>query len=443
LFRKDERILVAVSGGPDSMVLLRLLRQFAATGGWKIAVAHFNHLLRGRESDKDERLAEEEAARIGAPFHAGRGDVRAVAKASGVSLEMAARELRHRFLAETAAAQNYGSVALAHHLDDQVELFFLRLLRGAGGEGLAGMRWMASSPADPKVRLVRPLLAATRAEILDYARAEGVPFRHDLSNRNLDVPRNRVRRKLVPLLESWQPALRQCVHRLMEIAGAEADLATDMAQRWLAGRRRPAFESLPIAAQRRCVERELSAMGVAANFDLVETLRLRPGIPVSVGAELAMVRTPGAGLERRSTRAMEFLPGSVPVSLAGESGRAELDGVILRWRRRAGAPPSLTPSKGVERFDSDRVGSSLVLRHWRPGDRFQPAGLGRPKKLQDLFTDLKTPTEERRHRLVAETMDGRIFWVEGLRISETFKIAPGTKAWLEWRWRRPKTAIAG
>jgi tRNA(Ile)-lysidine synthase len=425
------------------MVLLRLLHQLSGAGGWKLSVAHFNHQLRGSESDADERFVRSEAARIGAPFHAGRGDVQARAKSAGISVEMAARELRHKFLAETALAEECPVVALAHHLDDQVELFFLRLLRGAGGQGIAGMRWTAPSPADNRVRLVRPLLAASKAEILAFARSEGVSFREDSSNDNLDIPRNRVRRKLIPLLESWQPAIRECVGRVMEIAAEETELAASVALEWLARSDSTPFESLPVAAQRRCVERELATLRVPASFDLIETLRLLPGSPVSVASGVCVARAPGAGLKRLPSRTLGFAAGSVVVPLTGRRGGATLDGVTLRWRKHEGKPESLEAKPGMERFDSERVGPSLLLRHWRPGDRFQPAGLRSPKKLQDIFTDLKTPPEERRRRLVAETADGRLAWVEGLRISAQFKISPGTRDWLEWRWRRPKTAIAG
>jgi len=141
-------LLVAVSGGVDSMVLLHVLNSLAPEWGWKLAVAHFNHQLRGRSSDRDEALVCRTAAALKLTVTVGQGDVKAFAKQSGLSLEMAARKLRHEFLARTARAGGITTIALAHHADDQVELFFLRLLRGAGGEGLAGMRGRAPSPMD-------------------------------------------------------------------------------------------------------------------------------------------------------------------------------------------------------------------------------------------------------------------------------------------------------
>ena len=150
LFKRGGKILVAVSGGLDSMVLLHTLYKITSRYKWKIAVAHFNHQLRGRASDADEQLVRKTAVVLELPFIAGRADVRRFARTSKLSLEMAARELRHEFLARVARERKISAIALAHHADDQVELFFLRLLRGAGGEGLAGMKWHSPSPVDKK-----------------------------------------------------------------------------------------------------------------------------------------------------------------------------------------------------------------------------------------------------------------------------------------------------
>ncbi|HXC99166.1 MAG TPA: tRNA lysidine(34) synthetase TilS, partial [Verrucomicrobiae bacterium] len=159
LFREGESVLIAVSGGLDSMVLLHLLARLTPAHHWRLAVAHFNHQLRGRSSHADQHLVEQTAKKLGLPFVAGRADVRAFASRRGESIEMAARELRHKFLAKTALRRKIRVIALAHHADDQVELFFLRLLRGAGVEGLAGMKWRNPSPANSRITLARPLLA--------------------------------------------------------------------------------------------------------------------------------------------------------------------------------------------------------------------------------------------------------------------------------------------
>ena len=155
---RGQKILAAVSGGADSLVLLHVLHSHAPKYRWKISVAHFNHRLRGRASDADEKLVHRTARKLSLPFYVAGADVKKFAAQSKISVEMAARKLRHEFLARVAREQKNSVVALAHHADDQVELFFLRVLRGAGGEGLAGMKWQSSSPANWKITLVRPLL---------------------------------------------------------------------------------------------------------------------------------------------------------------------------------------------------------------------------------------------------------------------------------------------
>src|SRR5437016_2003594 len=186
LLRPGERILVAVSGGLDSAVLLHLLHRLAKKDDWKLVVAHFNHQLRGRSSDADERFVRRMAERLGIPFVGGCGNVKSFARKHNLSVEMAARHLRHDFLARTALARKAATVALGHHADDQMELFFLRLLRGAGVEGLAGMKWTNPSPANPKVTLTRPLLSCSRNELEQFALAEKIPFREDKTNNALD-----------------------------------------------------------------------------------------------------------------------------------------------------------------------------------------------------------------------------------------------------------------
>ena len=334
LFQRNQEILVAVSGGLDSMTLLHALHELSSRHRWKLTVAHFNHQLRGRSSDADEKLVRQTAATLGLPFVAGRSNVKEFARKSKLSLEMAARKLRHEFLARAAGERKIRAIALAHHADDQVELFFLRVLRGAGGAGLAGMKWRSSLPVDANLKLVRPLLDATKAELRGFVRERKIRFRNDATNATLDLPRNRIRNELLPLLRRrYQPALSKTVLRLMEIVGAETDAVGEIARRWLAshkpGRadlpvgqdvrdtttsevqvvRVPAslcFEALPVAVQRRVVQWQLTELGVAPDFGLIEQLRESPGKFVSVSSSLSLARDAGGKLNRREPAAGGF-----------------------------------------------------------------------------------------------------------------------------------------
>jgi len=438
LLKRGQAILVAVSGGLDSMTLLHALHKLSSHHRWRLTVAHFNHRLRGHSSDADEKLVRQTAAAMRLPFVVGRANVKEFAQKSKLSVEMAARKLRHDFFARMAKERKIRVVALAHHADDQVELFFLRVLRGAGGEGLAGMKWQSPSPVDSKIMLVRPLLDATKAELRGFAREDRILFREDATNTSLDMPRNRMRNELLPLLlRHYQPALTKTVLRLMEIVGAEAGAIGGQAKLWLK-QRRPSFGDLPVAVQRRALQLQLSEAGVPADFELIESLRQSADVPVNFGPQLSVMRDATGAVSLRLARPSIFNANETVVKLAGRAGEVIFDGVRVRWRfdtLKKFKRPAVRPA--CESFDADKVSGRITLRHWRPGDRFQPIGLRSSAKLQDLFTNRKIPRARRRELMVAAAENDEIFWVEGLRISENFKLTRQTKRRLTWRWQRP------
>ena len=429
----SEDLLVAVSGGVDSMVLLHALHAEAQARGTRLVVAHFNHQLRGAASAADARFVARTARRLGCECVVGCGDVRGLARARGWSIEMAARQLRHAFLARTAKQFGLRTIALAHHADDQVELFFLRLLRGAGG-GLAGMKPRSPSPADASLTLVRPLLHVPKADLIEFARARKIRFREDSSNAATDILRNRVRHELLPLLQRrYARGFERAVLRTMEVIGDDAEFVQATARVCLE-QRLDAFAALPIAVQRQCVCLELSRLGVAPEFELVERLRLAPDVKHS-WQHGWLVRAASGQISSLTENVVPPAPVPLRVEL-GRRGAAEFAGVVADWRTRRRVAGTASLGAQVERFDAARVGGTITLRHWRAGDRFQPSGLPRSVKLQDLFTNAKIPAAERHRRVVAETTEGEIFWIEGLRIAEGFKLTPATQRELVWRWQR-------
>jgi tRNA(Ile)-lysidine synthase len=431
LLKRGQKILVAVSGGLDSMVLLHALERLSARHKWKIAVAHFNHQLRGRASDADEKLVRKTTAEMKLPFAVERADVKQFAQKSKLSIEMAARKLRHEFFARAARKHKVKTIALAHHADDQVELFFLRLLRGAGGEGLAGMKWQSPSLAYRKILLVRPLLGLNKEELLQFARENKIRFRDDATNFSSDFLRNRIRNELLPLLrKNYQPGLDKIILRLMEIVGAESDFVGAGA-----AIQKNNFENSPPAIQRRILQSQLAELGVVADFELVEELRKSAGKFVSVGSGLSIFRDAGGNLKLREQQSAEFNANKLEMNLSGKAGDVNFEDVKFNWSFASGSRGRSPHQIGREFFDADKIGGKIILRHWRAGDRFQPIGLKSAAKLQDLFTNAKIPRERRRNLILAATLAGEIFWVEGLRISENFKLTPQTKRQLILDWQ--------
>jgi len=420
------------------MVLLHVLRQLSAKNNWRLAVAHLNHQLRGRSSNADEQLVRQAAADLKLPIVVKRGAVKQFATEHKLSVEMAARQLRHEFLARTSRRRNIPAVALGQHADDQVELFFLRVLRGAGGQGLAGMKWTNASPVDPTVRLVRPLLDLDKAALATFARQHSIKFREDASNRLFKFQRNRIRRELIPLLRrNYQPALSQTTLRLMEIVGEEAAFVTQTAQRWLERKRRPFFFSLSVAVQRRILQLQLLELGVVADFDLTEKLRKTVGQSIAVRPQLHVYRNTAGRVQLGEAKIIRYDDEQLTLDLKKGKGTLLFDRLSLRWQIEPHRDGSLTRGKAAhEYFDADKIGSPVVLRHWRPGDRFQPIGMASPVKLQDLFTNLKIPRQERRRLIVAVSRHGELFWVERVRISELFKLDKQTTRRLKWQWQR-------
>jgi tRNA(Ile)-lysidine synthase len=441
-------LLMGVSGGLDSMLLLRLLHDRLAESDTEIIVAHLNHRLRGRFATADERFVKAASQRLKKRFLAGHVEVAKLAKREKVSLEVAARRARHEFLAATAREVGARCIALAHHRDDQAELFFLRLLRGASPGGLAGMSELSPSPADPTITLWRPLLEFDRSELAAAAQELGLRWREDSSNADAAFTRNRVRRGLLPnLRRQFQPALNAVLARTMTQLRDEAAVIRDLADDWLRKRSGNEFAKLPMAVQRAVMELQLIAAGIEPGFELIEELRQHPNRAVSTSpGQTVQCNTRGI-LIRSQGVPRDFDPGRQECEAPrGRVERIEFGGGRLRVSRtrppkiealsRAhGANSNARPPK-AEFFDAAKVGQRFALRHWRPGDRFQPIGMKQPVKLQDLLVNAKIPAAQRRALVVAEAANGELFWVENLRISESFKLDTTTKHALKWQWQR-------
>jgi tRNA(Ile)-lysidine synthase len=456
LMRAGDRVAVAVSGGADSVALLRVLLELREEVGIVVAVAHFNHGLRGEASEADEAFVAELARQHGLEFFSGRGDVRGHALTSKLSLEAAARELRYCWLTSLAESQKLDAIATGHTLDDQAETVLLKFLRGAGTRGLAGI--YPEIAIRPGARIIRPLLEVTREEVEQYLTAFGQTWREDESNLDHRFARNRVRHELLPLLErDYNPNIRQLLSDAAELARAEEEYWNLLAKRELETRQRikaeiphglkPStstpggdaaeavpfqssaaepclslvnFQDLPLALQRRLLRSFAETQQLALDFDHVGNL-LRCALGELPKAELPggwLAVRQGGCLELRGPQAEPPFSGyQYTLPVPGEVRIAELGTTLRATAIREQLAHKSAEVDGLLR--AELLGQDLVIRNWRPGDRFWPVHSKSEEKLKRLFSEQHIP-EEQRQSWPLVLCDAQIVWVQGFPVSRAF-----------------------
>lgn len=440
LFRAGHSLVLALSGGPDSTALARLLVEMREEWRLRLVAVHVNYGLRGDESDGDERFVRElcEALRIDLVVR--KSD--AALGHRGESLQMAARRVRYAFLEEERSATGADRVVTGHNRDDRAETVLLNLFRGAGPRGLGAIPYRRGP-------IVRPLLDCGRGEIRAWLSSRGHPSRADRSNRETHYDRNRVRLELVPFVEK---ALgRNVGHSLARAADVFADVEDfleDEARQWLdsAADRSETQLSLP-AAELAALPRALARQVVRAaihetagslaevRFDHVERVVRLAGeegagkIPLPIGGEAR--REAGRLILGPPTEGPP--PFEIPLPLPGEAKLDEHRRVRCRFILPSGLPPEMDAETGY--FDADRLTPPLVLRSRLPGDRFRPLGAPGSRKVQDLMVDRKVPRAVRGAIPIVADGEG-ILWVWGLAIADRAKITPATANILEVAFRQ-------
>ncbi len=424
-FRPGERVGVAVSGGPDSVLLIEFTRKLAGEMGLDVAVVHFNHRLRGAESDADEQFVRELARNLEVEFIRGEADVAQVAREKRRNLEATARDLRYQFFFSLLNQGRLDKVATAHTANDQAETVLLRLLRGTGTRGLGGIYPVLEG------KVVRPFLNLTRAEIESKLRERRLEYRTDPTNRDPRLRRNKVRMELLPLLEKeFNPEIITLLKELSDRArDDEACLeqqARDRARPWRV--REGGEEKIPVRALMEFPpaigRRVLRQMILAARGDLrglthghIEALR-RFAAQAQSGRAL---RLPGGLVVRKEFDWLVIGP-QLPVS--GDSGfsySVQVPGEVsvpqlgLTFRFKIVGPEELPKAynePGTGGLDPLKLRGGLILRNWRAGDRFRPLGSPKLWKLKELFRQRKIPFEQRKLWPVLEG-GKEIVWVRG------------------------------
>ncbi|WP_138756017.1 tRNA lysidine(34) synthetase TilS [Paenibacillus sinopodophylli] len=435
LWSAGDCVIVAVSGGPDSMALLHMLSSLSQSGMITIVAAHVNHGFRPQESAHEREVVQAFAKQLGVICETITLDMPAYIEETRMNGQAASRERRYAFLHDIASRYDASRIALAHHADDQAETVLMRVIRGTGLTGLAGM---AAKRSEKNVELIRPLLRMNKSELLRYCEEHHIPYCTDSSNKERHYFRNIIRLDILPYLSNHNPQLSQSLQRLAEVAGAEddwMDKQTDalFAQLVTLSPDECAISCLDlrglhVALQRRLIKLILSYLSKETekiSFEQIETMRhaasaLAPATwRIDAGAGIRCVREYDRlrwiGESQRSTdKASDYLyeVGLATVSLAVEPPC---------WTFEFVRSTAMVSSKPVSRceacFDAAELSYPLVFRNRRPGDRIQVLGLNGSKKVQDMFVDEKiAPLKRELYPLLFDAA-GKLLWIPGIRRS--------------------------
>jgi tRNA(Ile)-lysidine synthase len=452
-----DTVLAAVSGGPDSVALVHILLALAPKFSFQVAIAHLNHCLRDDESERDEAFVISLAEQLELPVHVERQEVRRYQKSHRLSLEEAARQVRYRFYHAIAAKYGYKKIALGHHSDDNAELILMYLLRGSGPLGLSGI---------PRVRddkIIRPLIDIKRAEIMDYIAVKGLDHIEDSSNTDSQYLRNKIRNRLIPELKAeYNPNLIDSLNRLALILDAE--------ERWIESLIQLIFEKVIIFEEQGRIGFDISALNqqtiavrrrlirkavlkVKGNLRRIAFAHVEMAVKLAQeGPELGVLDLPDRiRISRQSDVLMMSREPQNPRHLANgpllsltpdyeyrlaKPGQISIKEAALKIRfseilpeHSSDWPPS-GDGTGVAYFDMDKIHFPLVIRNFRPGDRFSPLGMTGRQKLKKFFIDHKVSRTERTKCPILLSRN-EIIWVVGHRLDNAVKIGSQTRSILK------------
>ena len=451
MFNPGDSVLIAVSGGPDSVALAHVLLTLAEEYAFRPAIAHLNHCLRGRDSDRDAEFVTGMARQLGLPIYLEKKDVRAFMTRRRLSPEEAARMIRYEFYEAVAAKNGFNKIALGHQSDDNAELMLLNLLRGSGPLGLSGIAPVREG------KFVRPLIHLKRSEIIDYLSEKKLDYVTDESNTDPAFLRNKIRHHLIPELQThYNPKIMETLNRLGEIIRAEdqwIDKALEPVLNQCVLARTPEKISLDItgcgqlarAVKRRIVRkairyvkkdlRRITFFHVDAVIGLVENgpangrLNLPDGIlAVRDNAELIILKQSGSGKKNdiataEATMADYHYTVDAPCTLyIMEAGAT----ITLCAIGADDLPDFKKTGANIAFFDLDRLSFPLVVRNLRPGDRFSPLGVSGTQKVKKYFINHKIPAAERK-KCPLLLSGGNIIWLAGHRIDNSVKVGRQTR----------------
>lgn len=437
LIESGDKVLVALSGGADSVCLLSVLKKLSGELGFEVCAAHLNHMIRGAEADRDEAYAAELCTMLGVRFYAERADIPSMAKERGISEELAGREARYAFFDRLCGRHGFTKVATAHNKNDRAETVLMRIIRGTGIEGLGSIKYKRDN-------IIRPLLDVERCDIEEYCRREDLKFCTDSTNAESDYTRNRIRNELMPMLcESFNPSIINSLCRLADNAAEDAEFINGYANRLYNRINSPLKKKKPVLLDIESLK--MIDKGIRNRLILIAA---RDVMGDDYRLERAHTEAVLSLLEKE-TGASEMLPSGLKVNVkygwlefitAKEEAErrvrhdflyeidaentTEFDSLGVRLCITS---PEVKPSKNQMILNYDMIeGKMISIRNRRPGDKLVLFSDGRRRKLKDYWIDKKVPREER-NKIPLLCVENEIAAIIGDRVAENYKIKGDTK----------------
>ncbi len=449
MLKEGDRVVIAISGGPDSVSLLLALNSLKKKFNINLSCAHLNHLLRGQESDKDERYVKRLADNFSMPLLVESKDAGKLAKEKKLSLEQAARELRYDFLLRAAKKMGASKIAMGHTKDDQAETLLMRLLRGAGLRGLRAIPPMRK--VQDNIFVIRPLIETSRKQITSYLKRKKIRPRLDSTNAKTAFLRNRLRHKLLPAIERYySPKIKDILARTANVLDADYGYLLQQQQkafRKIAKIKTGRSISLPIEGLRRLapsLKRGMVRLAIESikgdlkgidyrHWERIEDLIEEGLASFNLPGGIKVVKKPKTVLFKKNRdrpqlyKTQQKQNWGLPLFLQVSGKTPVTKRLAVKSSILKAIPKAFNGSPNIEYFDFDKIKFPLMIRYKRPSDRMKPLGMKRYKRLQDIFIDDKVKLNKRAKIPIIVDAKSRIVWVCGIRMSEDFKMDPQTK----------------
>jgi tRNA(Ile)-lysidine synthase len=418
LVKPGDKILLTVSGGIDSMVMTWIFHHLH----YNIAIAHCNFSLRGLESDKDEELVHHFATEHNIPFYCIKFETKVFAKKNGLSVQMAARELRYKWFEEIRNEYGYDSIAVAHNLNDNIETLLINLARGTGLAGMAGMKPVNN-------RIIRPLLFATRRNIIEFRDQHNIEFREDKSNADTKYIRNKIRHQIIPLLKDINPSIETTLNETAERFSGFNEIVSE----YISGIR----DSM-VQQKDQLITYNISALKNYLHNKVILFELFRPyGITSALLSDLIKIIEGKTG-GQIITVTHRIIKNRKEIVVSDEEINNEISYTIENIRDFR-IFPGISSARNVRLtdnfeinsdphiacIDSEKVSFPFIIRKWKAGDHFYPLGMNQKKKLSDYFIDNKYSKFDKENIFILES-DGEIVWIIGDRLDNRFRITSST-----------------